>query len=619
MCMCKHENFSTVAKSVDCYSAYLGSVFPGETLTVQLSVQEQWISHRYSSRAIIVENSDQDDCSIVHASELSQTHFNSLNNCNNYSYTLWPRNETIKECKLFIGLTDMPEMFYVQVKPCPKGFTFQKQRKACYCDPLLNNKVLSITSCNLKYETILRPANSWIFADTDNNTNFHTYKVSQVCPYDYCLPKPSHLNLSNPDSQCQFDRTGILCAKCKQGFSVVLGTPQCKRCSDVYLLLLIPVGLIGIVLVLSFYIFNLTVRTATINTLIFYINIININILTMFPGCQSIICTIYSQLNLDFRTKTCFYNGMDSYTKEWLNLLHPLYYISIAVLFIVSSRYSATVQRLTAQRALPVLATLILLSYTKIMLNVCNVLFRYSTITHLPSNKTELLWSVSATIPLFGLKFTALFTVCIVLFLILLPFNIILLFARRLSHFKLVTKLKPLLDTYFSVYKDKAYYWTGLLLLIRVIVYILSTINKDISFVTTSILFTGLLCLHGIVQPFKSKFHNIQESLTIVNLLAVHVTTLYKNRILGLGLPQIFLIVGLAYFIPAIIIHCCMHRWRNKIQNGINWLYRTKLCICKTKLSQENSCNKMENLSNKINDVTYNYEEFQEPLVEFDD
>ena len=55
-----------VAKSVDCFSAYLGSIFPGETLTVQLSVQEQWISRRYSSRAIIVENSsDQDDCSIV--------------------------------------------------------------------------------------------------------------------------------------------------------------------------------------------------------------------------------------------------------------------------------------------------------------------------------------------------------------------------------------------------------------------------------------------------------------------------------------------------------------------------------------------------------------------------
>ena len=559
VCMCNYENSSSVAKSVDCYSPLLGNIFPGETLTVQLSLRKQRISHRYSSRAIIVENSDQDDCSIVHASELSQTHFNSINyNCNSYRYTLWPKNETIKECKLFIGLSNMPEMFYVQVKPCPKGFTFQTSKKACYCDPLLSNKILS-TSCNLKYETILRPANSWIYADTDDNTNVHTYKVAQDCPLDHCLPKSTHLNLSNPDSQCHFNRTGVLCGKCKPGFSDILGTPQCENCSNIYLLLLIPVGLTGIVLVLLFYIFNLTVWSGTINTLIFYINIVNINILTLFPGCQSITCIIFSQLNLDFRTKTCFYDGMDSYAKEWMNLLHPFYYISIAVLFILLSRYSVTVQKFTAQRALPVLATLILLSYTKIMLNVCNILFRFSTITHLPSNKIELVWSISATTPLFSVKFTALYTVCIVLFLLLLPFNIILLFARRLSCIKLVTKLKPLLDTYFSVYKDKAYYWTGLLLIIRVIVYILSTINKDTSFITTSILFAGLLCLHGTIQPFKSKFHNIQESLTIANLLAVHVATFYKKKILGLEAPEAILILGLVYIIPAVIIHCCMH------------------------------------------------------------
>jgi len=207
---------------------------------------------------------------------------------------------------------------------------------------------------------------------------------------------------------------------------------------------------------------------------------------------------------LDFRTKTCFYNGMDDYAKEWLHLLHPFYFITIAILFIVLSRYSAKVQKLTAQKALPVLSTLILFSYTKILLTVCNVLFRYSIITHLPSNKTKLVWSISTTTPLFGLKFLALFIVCIIIFFILLPFNIILLFTRKLSHFKLVTKLKPFLDTYFSTYKDEAFYWTGLLLVIRGIVYILSAYDKDISFIAITILLASLLCLHGFVQPFKS-------------------------------------------------------------------------------------------------------------------
>ena len=127
---------------------------------------------------------------------------------------------------------------------------------------------------------------------------------------------------------------------------------------------------------------NLTVQNPTINTLIFHVNIVKINMLILFPNCQPVTCIITSFLNLDFTPQTCSYNGMDDYAKQWWILLYSLYFISIPILFIVLSRYSARLQRLTAQRALPVLATLILLSYTKIVFIVSNVLFRYSTITY---------------------------------------------------------------------------------------------------------------------------------------------------------------------------------------------------------------------------------------------
>ena len=617
VCKCKYS--SNGDNSFDCYSPHLGSVYPGETLTVQLSVQEKWISVLDQPRTIIVENSNQDNCTIVHASELSQTYFNDTNHCNNYSYTLWLHNDTITQCQLFIGLNNIPEMFYVQIKPCPKGFTFQNQRKACYCDPILTTK-LSITSCNVKDETILRPANSWIFAYKDDNSNSlesQMYKVSLYCPLNYCLPESLYINLSDPDLQCQFNRTGLLCGDCKPGLSVTLGMLQCKPCSNIYLLLLLPIGLVGVVLVMFLYIFNLTVRNPTINTIIFYVNIVKINMFIHFPGCQSVTCFIFSFLNLDFTGQTCFYNGMDDYAKQWWILLYSFYFISIPILFIALSRYSGNIQRLTAQRALPVLATLILLSHTKVVLIVCNVLFNYSTITYLPSNKTEVVWSISTTTPLFGVKFLILFAFCIILFLILLPFNVILLFTRRLSYFALVTKLKPLLDTYFSAYKDKAYYWTGLLLLIRVIVYALSAFDNDISFITISILLTGLLCLHGAVQPFKSKFHNIQESITVANLVVVHTAQLYKKGLLGPKIAQLLLAIGVTYFIIMITIHCCMHSCKNTIKKGIRWLHHSvRSHIFKVNISQQS--NEMETFSSRIADVTYNYKEFQEPLVEFD-
>ena len=118
-----------------------------------------------------------------------------------------------------------------------------------------------------------------------------------------------------------------------------------------------------------------------------------------------------------------------------------------------------------------------------------------------------------------------------------------------------------------------------------------------------------------VVQPFKSKFHNIQESVTIVNLLAAHVAPLYKKDSLGLKVAQILLAVGIAYFTLAIVFHCCMHRWEDTIYKCIKWVHRK---ICAVKKSQELQSVEMESLRSRIADVTYNYKEFQEPLVEYE-
>ena len=198
-------------------------------------------------------------CSVVD-SQLSQTHFN--HDCNTYEYTIWPSHEFITECTLFIGLRDMPEMFYIHIKPYPKGFTQQQDKKACSSDPLLDNNILSIKSCNLDDESIHRPANSWISAETVNYS--HTYQVGSRCPFDYCLPYSSDLNLSDRDSQCQFKRSGLLCGQCQQGYSSVFGSSQCMQCSHVYLFIVIPIAIVGVVLVILLFIFNLTITNGAI-------------------------------------------------------------------------------------------------------------------------------------------------------------------------------------------------------------------------------------------------------------------------------------------------------------------------------------------------------------------
>ena len=330
--------------------------------------------------------------------------------------------------------------------------------------------------------------------------------------------------------------------------------------------------------------------------------------------------TFMSLANLDLGIQTCFYNGMDDYAKMWLQLAFPFYLIFIATLIIITSRYSTTIQRLTARRALPVLATLFLLSYTKILRIVSSVLFFYSTITHLPSKHTTLVWSVDANVPLFGVRFTILFIMCLILFLILVPFNIILLFTRTLSRFRFINKFKPLLDAYQGPYKDKYYYWTGLQLLIRAMFFGISSLDRNINIAISILLLSVIIGYHGVMQPFKIKHKNYQEMLLFFNLQGLYVILSYSQGISDTSAITVMITVAAVHFSFIMVYHVITYVHdgviRNKIQLCINtltgWITRLH------KKSQPQRFQLQDNIRDNIPEVAYNYSECREPLVGVD-
>jgi len=108
-------------------------------------------------------------------------------------------------------------------------------------------------------------------------------------------------------------------------------------------------------------------------------------------------------------------------------------------------------------------------------------------------------------------KFIVLFVVALILFVILLPFNAILLFTRTLSKHKFVNHFKALLDVYQTRYKMKCYYWVGLHLLIKALFYALSSLEKNTN------LTVGVIMLHTLstgteyIRPFKCWIQNCNE------------------------------------------------------------------------------------------------------------
>ena len=230
-------------------------------------------------------------------------------------------------------------VIHIDLQPCPLGFTMDN--KACDCHPQL--QTLGI-QCNITIGRIYKDIQLWV------NATFHKGVLTGVIvhqnhPFDYCRPHNVNLSLENPDEQCAFHRSGILCGACQHNLSHVLGSSNCKQCSSLWsILFILAFASAGVILVVFLMFLNLTVSVGTINGLIVYANIVRANQATFFPHStnNSFLSWFIAWMNLDLGAEACFYSGMDAYAKTWLQFVFPVYIWCIIILIIVSSHYYTT-------------------------------------------------------------------------------------------------------------------------------------------------------------------------------------------------------------------------------------------------------------------------------------
>ena len=93
----------------------------------------------------------------------------------------------------------------------------------------------------------------------------------------------------------------------------------------------------------------------------------------------------------------CFFDGMDNYSKTWLQYAFPLYlWFIVGVLMVVSQRSS----RVAKLNLIPVLSTLFLLSYTKIVRTVVDGLnLRYVTLHCENETSSVFVWYIDPNLP----------------------------------------------------------------------------------------------------------------------------------------------------------------------------------------------------------------------------
>ena len=454
----------------------------------------------------------------------------------------------------------------VDILECPIGFT--QISGQCHCEHFL---VTSNVQCNLSATPFifLRSGNSW-FA-YNNNTQCITGTTN--CPFDYCNRSNVSFDIMAPDRQCVANRVGILCGQCQSHLSIMLGSNRCGTCSNWYLFLLPMFALAGIVLVAVLMLLNLSVSVGTINGLLFYANMVKLNEAYFFPnGSVPVMNQFISWLNLDLGIEVCLFDGLDGYWNTWLQFAFPAYLFLLMGGIIVGCRYSVWLCRLCGSHAVPALATLFLMSYTKILLTVTNAL----SMSRLSCNDSILtVWSVDGNIEYGSGKHLILVVFSCGVLVVGLAYPVLVLCApllERYSHkciplhrWNPVAKFKPLLDAYGGPYKDKYRFWTGVTLMVRLTVTVtFSFISGGLAVINAYIIITivmGILTFWSFTKGvYKKIYLSTLEAFYLLNIFLLSTVSL-ATACLGSKNYQIATIVSVCLSFVACLVTMAMHLW----------------------------------------------------------
>ena len=509
-----------------------------------------------------------------------------------YGLTLFAEDGPCRET----GISSLLVNVIVEPCSCVPGFMqdMSVTHCSCICDKRDATFSTYIKECNSETRSVIRNGVFWItYLKQSSNENVSGYFIYPYCPLGYCHPPsssiPIRLYLPNgSDAQCANDRAGLLCGTCKSHYSLSIGSSKCVKCSDSwggpFAAIVIAALLGGIMLVLTILVLNLTVATGTLNSIIFYVNITYANRDIFFNHWQldfTFTPVFISWMNLDVGFNACFFDGMDMYAKTWLQLAFPAYIFFLVIMIILITSYSTRISNLIGKRnPVATLATLVLLSYTKLL----ETIIRSFSFAHLkyPNGTMAIKWLPDATVGYSEWKMIVLICTAIVILSVGLLYTLLifswqwLLRCSQSRFFKWTKnqKLHAFICTYHAPHTAKHRYWTGLLLLVRVIIYLVSaftlSIDPRITLLTTAVIMCCLFFFKTVLvaRMYKNVLINAMESFILFNITIFVFLTWYNfdnssglaNKEL-LQLSVVYICVGSTFvlFLVVFLYHSCKY------------------------------------------------------------
>ena len=470
----------------------------------------------------------------------------------------------------------VPILLNVSLTNCPPGFDYLNSTGKCTC---IAPKYYGLRSCrsDLLQSWILR--GFWIGYLPDLEASPSTLMTS-LCPIGYCtydnkfdlhivlLPSTaSREQLS--EFVCSEGRSGILCGACSKNHSVYYHSSSKKCVEDsgscklgiLFFILsdLMPVTIVFFIVLF----FNISFTSGAMNGFILFAQVVdlmntNANGLIPFPKAKYLILAselIYGFFDLyisNDEISYCIWKGagtLDVLVIRYVAIVYALLLVLLLV-FIMNHCGCYCICRCIHRQSfkssiIQGLSAFLVMCYAQ----CARVTFMILQPGFLKGKGHKIMYDkvvvhFSGNIEYFGSEHQpyALIAVVFLITFVLLPpiillTNSILIQILSYCHCKntrvvnvvLMTRFKPLLDSFQGCFKDSCRCFASIYFFYRIGFLLLhATFPVAITFyILTEIALIILIGVHAIVQPYQQKWHNTLDILLFINLALINGITIY--------------------------------------------------------------------------------------------
>lgn len=509
------------------------TMFPGQHIYISIVARGQLNGTAPAAISLGLSAQSQNLVQICSAQEL----FTFSRGCTNHSIrlSLLEKNSTAVTTVQLLLTIKHPHLprykenahINVTLEECPWGFKLRNGSCSCYRRREF--------PCDIETLVVQRHSRKWIgcYEPLNGSCRDKPFVFAHECIY--CKSVKLNITVDTIDSQCMDGRTGLVCGSCKDNHSMMLGTNNCRHCTDSFIGFLSLYLLAGMLLIVILTVCNVTVTTGYLNGLIFYANCMHTNQRYLFLNFYTydIPRVAIAWLNLDLGIELCFYKGMNMYQKTWLQIGYVLYMLVLQVSIIILCRKYVICTRLFGRNVTKVLSTLLLLVFTKAGRIAVSILQSLRLHLVLPNK----VWLMDPNIYYASDRHLPLFIVALLMYLLLLVFMLSLLFIQIITKcsgtrcFHWVIRLRPFFETFTGPCNQNFTFWPGLLLFGQILILSSSYLPYSAPLVPTCVISITLLVL-SFVSPkgvYKKWSLNMLELSLLFNLFILNILASFRS------------------------------------------------------------------------------------------